>query len=221
MVELLDKKTTVFVKTILNHWENCRREFPWRKTKNPYYILVTEILLRKTTASQVDKIYAQFFDKYPNPDFLANADHDEIKKLLKPLGFVNKRSEGLIKLSKQIKENYDGIIPNDSSKLMKLYGVGKYTSGGVMCLAYNIDSAMVDTNVIRVIERYFNFKSSKKRPRDDEKLWYFVKNMIPKGKCKEFNLGLIDFASSLCTSKNPKCIRCELKNSCDFYSVQF
>ena len=213
---LLDKKIKCFVKGILSYWDNCRREFPWRHTKDPYKILITETLLRKTTAKQVDALYHDFFNRYPDIDALANADVDELKKILTPLGMENRRSEGLKKLAKSIMEDYGGEIPKDHSHLMSLYGVGRYTAGGVMCLAYKIDSAMVDTNVVRVMERYFGFKSSRKRPRDDPGLWSFVKNLIPKGKCKEFNLGLIDFANEFCSSRKPKCDICSINKQCKF-----
>lgn len=128
-----------------------------------------------------------------------------------------KRSEELSKLSNYVVENYMGEIPDDMEKLIELQGVGKYTAGGVLCQAYQKDTAMVDTNVVRVIIRYFNFKSSRKRPRDDPKLWNFVKKLIPKGKCREFNLGLIDFATAICISRIPKCEICPLNINCRYY----
>lgn len=212
----LNEKKEHFSRIILNWWNSERREFPWRKTNNPYHILITEILLRKTTAKQVKSIYNDFFEKYPTIHKLADTNSKDLEKLLYPLGMEKKRSIELLKLSNVTIDNYKGKIPSTKEKLIELPGVGEYTAGGVLCQAYKKDSAMVDTNVVRVVTRYFSYKSSRKRPRDDPKLWSFVKELIPPGKCKQFNLGLIDFAGDICTSRNPKCQICPLSKMCDF-----
>ncbi|MGC9517481.1 MAG: hypothetical protein ACP5C3_07280 [Methanomicrobiales archaeon] len=215
-----DIKTNHFVKVILVWWENNRKDLPWRRTKNPYFLLVTEILLRKTTSKQVDNIYHKFFQKYPSVYDLRSADQKELENILFTLGMEKKRSKELLKISEIIVEDFKGIIPHKYEDLIKLPGVGRYTANGVICQAYKNDKAMVDTNVIRVVVRYFNFKSSKKRLRDDVNIWAFMESMIPLNKCKEFNLGLIDFASSVCTSKKPKCSKCDLNEFCSFFINQ-
>lgn len=212
----MNEKTNHFTEIVLNWWDTKRKKFPWRKTTKPYQLLITEILLRKTTAPQVNSIYTKFFEKYSTVLDLAEADCKDLKKLLYPLGMEKKRSKELLKLSNVIIKEYKEEIPSTEEELIKLPGVGKYTASGVLCQAYNKDSAMVDTNVVRVVTRYFSYKSPRKRPRDDPMLWSFVKSLIPHGKCKEFNLGLIDFAGDICTPKNPKCSVCPLNEYCDF-----
>lgn len=212
----MENKNSKFVTEILRWWELERRNFPWRNTTDPYIILVTEILLRKTTSGHVNSIHHPFFVKYPTIYELANADEIELKSIIKPLGLSNQRSKQLIKLAKIILNEYGGEIPANYSDLIKLPGVGKYTSSAVMCNVYNKDCAMVDTNVVKIVGRYFGFKSEKKPAYNDPKLWEFVEDLIPKGKSKEFNLGLIDFVSSFCTSKKPKCEKCPLNVYCNF-----
>ncbi|MBF4473928.1 hypothetical protein [Methanobacterium formicicum] len=212
----MDKIAHIFVETIIKWWKNEKRWFPWRYTEEPYFILVTEVLLRKTTAKQVNSLYNEFFTEYPTFKSLSCANRDKLKKLIAPLGLSNQRSGQLIKLSKVILEEHGGKVPSDYSKLLNLPGVGRYAAGAVMCQCYMQDEAMVDRNVIRVIGRYFNFKSDKKDPSTDLKLWDFTKYLIPIGKCKEFNLGVMDFANAICRAKNPKCSECLLSEFCEY-----
>lgn len=218
---ILDQKTNFFMRYIIEWWENHRRNFSWRNTDDPYYLLITEILLRKTTAEQVKSVYPIFLKKYPTVKDLYQADKKDLEKILYHLGMEKKRSKELLIMSKQIFEEYDGQIPLKFDELIKLKGVGRYTANGVLCQSFKKDSPMVDTNVIRVIVRYFDYKSSKKRPRDDLNLWLFVDKMIPEGKCKEFNLGLIDFATEICKIKNPNCNSCKLWKFCTYYEKNF
>lgn len=212
-------KNQIFVKFILSWWDTNRRDFPWRRTTNAYRLLITEVLLRKTTAKQVSSIYLEFFKNYSTITDLAEAEIDELETILYPLGMEKKRSKELSKMAKFIVEEYNGKIPPEIDQLMELYGVGRYTASGVLCQAYKVDHAMVDTNVVRVMERYFGFKSSKKRPRDDPELWSFTTTLIPKGKCKEFNLGLIDFAGDICNSRSPRCDLCKLSECCNYFKT--
>ncbi len=206
-----------FADQIISFYERCGRNFPWRKTRDPYVILVSEIMLRKTTAQQVSALFEKFFSKYPTLEDLAKADTNELKNLLRPLGMEHRRSEQLIKLAKILVEKHGGKVPTSVMDLMTLPGVGRYAASAVACLAYEKDEAMVDTNVVRVVTRYFGFKAKRKRPREDPTLWEFVKTLIPPGRCREFNLGLLDFASSICTARNPKCGECPLNVDCNFY----
>lgn len=213
----MDKKSLKFVETILTWWNTNKRPLPWRNTKDPYIILVTEILLRKTTATQVNSIFYEFFDEYPTLKDLSHSDSKKLKKLISSLGLSNQRTEQLLKLSNVIIEMYDGNVPSNYSQLLDLPGVGRYVAGAVMCQSYYKDESMVDTNVIRVIGRYFDFKSEKTDPSTDSKLWDFTKSLIPEGKCKELNLGIIDFANAICISKVPKCPICPLRIYCSYY----
>lgn len=213
----MEEKEEYFIKQAISWWKNERRDFPWRRTNDPYRILITEILLRKTTANQVNSIYHEFFREFPSIHHLAVSSEEKLEKILYPLGMEKKRSKELSKLSIYLVENHRGQVPANMEKLLELHGVGRYTAGGVLCQAYKKDTAMVDTNVVRVMIRYFGFESSRKRPRDDSKLWDFVEKLIPKGKCRDFNLGVIDFATAICISKKPKCEICPLNRYCDYF----
>ena len=184
---------------------------------NFYKIFLTEILLRRTTSTQVNSIYYEFFNKYPTIESLALSKKEDLERVIKCLGLSKQRSVQMIKMANLIMEQYGGVIPRSYDELLRLPGVGMYTVGGFLCLVHNIDVSMVDTNVIRVVIRYFNVKSTKTEIWTDKEIWKFVKNLIPKGKCKEFNLGLIDFANAICIPKKPKCEICGLNSECYFF----
>ena len=207
-----------FVTHILDFYNTHGRDFPWRKTENPYKIFLTEILLRRTTSTQVESIYFKFFDKYPTINSLATGDKKELEQLIKGLGLSKQRSVQINNLANVIMEQPSGIIPKTYNELIKLPGVGMYTAGGFLCLFGGENVSMVDTNVVRVVSRYFNFKSTKTESWTDEKLWKFVKDLIPKGKCREFNLGIIDFANAVCIPKKPRCDICNLNNECYYFN---
>lgn len=207
----------VFSEYILSFYSTQHRNFPWRQTKDPYKILLTEILLRRTTSTQVNSIYHKFFEEFPSIKSLALADKNDLETIIKQLGLSKQRSKQMIKMAKIVVEKYNGVIPKSYDELIKLPGVGMYTVGGFLCFLCNKDVSMVDTNVVRVISRYFNFKSKKTESWTDKILWKFVRDLIPQNYCKEFNLGLIDFASIICIPKNPKCEICYLNSECHFF----
>lgn len=169
----LSKHKDLFAQKLLKWWESNKEEFPWRKSTDPYKVLIAEILLRKTTSQQVLKVYEVFLEKYPNVITLAQASLADLKGILRPLGMEHKRSDLLLKLACTIKNTYGGIIPYSLNELLKLPGVGRYVASGVLCLAHKEDVPMVDTNAIRVIQRVFGFRSTRARAKDDPEVWAF------------------------------------------------
>jgi len=208
------EEEAVFAKKLLIWHKKNALKFPWRETKDPYKILLAEILLRKTTRSQVKELFEELIKRYPNSEKLASAEIKELEKIIEPLGMQRKRALLLIKLAKTIVENYQGSVPEDRNELLKLPGVGPYSANAVLCLAYGKQLPLVDTNVIRVVERVFQIKSRKARARTDPMVWSFVEKLIPKGKAREFNLAILDFANLVCAPRNPKCRTCPLKEIC-------
>jgi len=217
VVQKLYNDKELFSKLILEWWHKHKRDYPWRCTDDPYFILIAEMLLRKTTAQQVEKIYNTFLSKYPSPEILAEADEDYLKELLRPLGMEHKRAELLKKFGLTVKEVYNGEIPSEIEELLKLPGVGMYAANAVLSFVYSKDLPLLDTNFIRVIQRVFGIKSEKTRARDDKKLWEFAQKLIPPGDSKHFNLAVLDFAALVCRAKNPKCNLCVMKEICNYY----
>jgi A/G-specific adenine glycosylase len=207
----------IFSKRLLAWWKNNKRDFPWRHTNDPYAVLIAEMLLRKTTAQQVDGLYKALIGKYPNAKSLSEADENELRDMIKPLGMEHKRAKLLKEVSRVIIESYKGLIPSEQKELLQLPGIGPYAANAVLSFSHAQNVPMVDTNFVRLTERVFGFKSSRARARDDKRIWEFAETIVPKGRSKEFNLAVIDFAASVCGARVPKCEACPLTFICVFF----
>lgn len=211
-------KKRIFAQRLLSWFSANKGSFPWRETRNPYKILIAEMLLRKTTRKQVMKIFPEFIEKYPDVSSLKVASTNEIERVITTLGMEHQRAYLLKALAERLMADFDGRIPLRHEALLSLPGVGPYAANAVMCFCLDMKKPLVDTNVIRVVQRVFSFDSSKKRPRTDPKMWEFVSRLIPNEKASAFNLSLLDFAAVVCTPKNPKCSDCPLTGICDHHA---
>jgi len=179
---------------------------------------MAELLLRKTTAKQVQQIYLKVINQYPSPYVLSKASHSVLREIIRPLGMENTRTELLIKLGKELVEKYGGALPNDFKKLTTLPGVGQYAASAVLSFSFGCDVAVVDTNVIRILQRFFNIKSAKARAREDPSIRTFANELVPTNKSKVFNYAVLDFGAEICTALKPKCSLCPLTAFCIFFN---
>ena len=204
---------------ILLKWRdknNLDSLYPWRNSKSKYKILLSEVLLKKTTRKQVAKEWDSIVSHYRNFSDIQKANSREIKKVLRPLGLEHTRSKHLKELSKKILDDCDGVIPKTKNELLSLPGVGPYTANAVLCFAFGHDVSMLDVNILRVLKRVFSLDAENSRDRTNKKLWEFVESLPPKGKGKAFNYAILDFAGEICTASNPKCNKCPMSKICDY-----
>lgn len=200
---------------IIIKWGMCHlRDFPWRKTKNPYKILIAEIMLHRTQANQVKEIYEDFIIEYPDFCSICRTDPDIISFELEKLG-LHWRAKLLYKLSCKICEEFDGNIPTKKNDLIQLPGIGHYIASAFLCFAYNQPYPLLDTNTIRILGRVFGLKitDSSRRSKQYENLMY---SFLSSGNCKKFSLSLIDFGNSVCTPRTPLCDECPINQFCCF-----
>lgn len=205
-------KEETFSQRLLEWFSSNARSFPWRQEIDPYRILVAEKLLQQTTYGHVMKVYDVFFEKFPNIQSLAEADVSDIEDIIRRLGFQRQRAKQFKKIGSAILSEYKGKIPSTKKDLMKLDGIGDYVANAVLCFAFNKDKPIVDMNVRRVVGRYFGWKGIK-----DKEIEKRLAKLIPKGKAKQFNWGIIDFSSSIC-SRKPKCKMCFLSEHCSHFN---
>ena len=206
-----------FNKTLLDWWKTNKRDFPWRHTRDPYTILIAELLLRKTTAKQVSEVYPIFIKIYSSPDKLHRAETSDIKKMIATLGIEHKRAELFKKFGTYIVTEVKGKIPYSKDQLLRIPGVGEYAANAVLSFSCGEDVPTVDTNFIRLIERFFGIKSEKKRARTDRKIWDFAQQLVPTGRSRDFNLAVLDFCAVVCTARKPHHSECPLSKLCDYY----
>jgi len=214
-----ESKARDFVERIISWYRKygCH-DLPWRRTSDPWAVLVAAFLLRKTTSKQVLRVYSRFLEKFPTPEAVLKADEAEIRELIRPLGIEHQRARHLKEVARAVVKNYGGKVPCSKEELKKLPGVGEYIASEVLLVAYGQPEPLLDRNMIRVLERVFSIRSSKKRPHTDPELWRFAKMLVPRDPrlAKEFNYGVLDFARQVCLARRPKCSLCILRSLCAY-----
>ena len=194
------------------------RDYPWRETKDPYSIMVAEVLLQRSDADTVAPIYQAFLNRYPTLDKLADAKLEDIRFILQPLGLFF-RAERLSQTAKILVEN-QSKIPERETELLKLPGIGKYTARAICSQAFGQPAAVLDTNVIRILERFFDIKGTRVKSRC-RILWNAAETVAPDSEVGYWNLTLLDFGAKVCTARNPKCSQCHLAQRCCWFRGNF
>ena len=202
---------------LLKWYAEYGRDLPWRRTSDPYKILVSEVMLQQTQVDRVIPKYHEFLQRYPTLKDLAKAAPEKVRQTWFPLGY-NVRPYRLHSIACEAVEQYGGQIPRDAEKLQAMKGIGRYTAGAVRSFAFNEDAPILDTNVIRVLHRVFLAEGDPKTQKT--KLWAMSEALIPKGKRYDFNQALMDFGAIVCTARKPYCLLCPMRDFCKAYPVE-
>ena len=189
------------------------RKLPWRETRDPYKILVSEIMLQQTQVDRVTPKYREFLSRYPTLAALARAKAAELRRVWYPLGY-NVRPMRLRQIARRALKEHDGRIPDSYDGLLAMDGIGRYTAGAVLSFAFQQDAPILDTNVVRLLSRYFGVRGEPKRGPVRRRLWRLAGAVIPKGKGYLINQALMDFGAMVCTARSPRCPTCALRRSC-------
>jgi A/G-specific adenine glycosylase len=208
-------RSRYFRKRLLAWFAEHSRDFPWRMTSDPYRLLMAEVLLQRTQAPQVRDHYAAVLSRFPQPQALAAAPVGVVAETIRPLGLA-KRAPLLKRLGEDLSSRFQGNVPADADELASLPGVGRYIAGATACFAFELPTAVVDVNAIRVFSRFFGVTSRRSRPREDAGIWAFAQTLVPPRRAVDYNRALIDFASLVCRPRNPVCTQCPLQRRCLF-----
>lgn len=210
------KKLERIANKIIEWYEiNGRKGFPWRRTENPYNILIAELMLQRTHAvEQVLPVYNDFLAKYPNVEKLSVASVEDIKTTINSLGLQNIRSRRFKELALIITKEFGGKIPTQHNDLKSLPGVGEYIANSVLCVAFDVRRPMVDANFGRVLGRIFYGEED--YPPSKDKTKRMADGLLPRTQFKEFNWGIIDFGALICRPKAPLCSACPLAKKCSY-----
>jgi A/G-specific adenine glycosylase len=207
------KRIRIFQRKLLHWYALYGRDLPWRHTRDPYHILVSEMMLHQTQVARVIEKYNEWLAIYPTFEALAAAPLDEVRQLWRPLGY-NFRPERLHKIAKFVVDELDGKLPNQPDELMTFHGIGRYTAGAILSFAFHQDAPIVDTNVRRLITRIFGIRGDPTRIAVKRRIWQLAEEMIPAGKAHVFNQALIDFGALVCTARDPACSTCVINEMC-------
>lgn len=211
MVVVPRREKRAFHDELLAWSEENLRSFPWRETMSPYEVLVAEVLLGATMATKVESLYAEFLDRYPDFESLAEADVDELANLLEPLGLQNRRAKAFGKIGQRYR---DEPLPQDLDQLLELPYVGPYAANATLCFAFGERRPILDTNVAQIYERAFDVELDVESPES----WAFAEAMLPETEVRRYNLALLDFGAKVCVSGTPKCEVCFFTHLCRYYS---
>jgi A/G-specific adenine glycosylase len=207
---------TFFSKRIISWYEENKRDLPWRLTRDPYKIWLSEIILQQTRVAQGLPYYQHFVENFPDVTSLANAKEDRVLRLWQGLGYYS-RARNLHACAKKVRDQHDGIFPSTYEGLKELPGIGAYTAAAIASIAFGEPVAVVDGNVFRVLSRVFGI--DKDISGNEGKNYFFKKanELIDHGRPDLFNQSMMEFGALHCTPKNPKCDSCIFMKTCFAY----
>jgi len=203
---------------LLQWYKRNARDFPWRKTKDPYAIWISEVMLQQTQVATVIPYYEKFMKTFPTIQSLAQAHLSKVLKVWEGLGYYS-RARNLHQASQIIESHWNGKIPDDLKDLLNLPGVGKNTAGAILSIAFNKTVPILDGNVKRVLSRLFAVSGNPVKGKTEGLLWRLSDSLIPKGRASLFNQALMDLGAMICVPKDPQCLECPLCDLCKAWSV--
>jgi A/G-specific adenine glycosylase len=202
-----------FRRTLLAWYRAHGRDLPWRRTDDPYHILVSEVMLQQTQVDRVLPKYQEWLAKDPSLEALARADEHEVTQTWRPLGY-NIRPQRLHAIARESVVRYGGQLPSDEATLLSFKGIGQYTAGAIRSFAFRQRAAILDTNVARVLFRVFVSRGDVKAHAMRRHLWSVSEALVPRKHVFDFNQALMDFGATVCTARKPKCDACPMTKLC-------
>jgi A/G-specific adenine glycosylase len=218
----LKTKNSKLVSQLLDWFSKNARDLPWRRTRNPYAIWVSEIMLQQTQVKTVIPFWERWMRKLPTIETAAKAPSAKIHKLWEGLGYYT-RVRNLQKAAHVIVEKYDGKFPEKFDDVLALPGIGRYTAGAICSIAFNQPTPILDGNVIRVLTRVFGIAENPKEKETNARLWQLAEELVQNSKlkiknskpcCSHLNQSLMELGALVCTPRNAQCLICPVKKLC-------
>lgn len=205
-----------FIETLLSWFAANKRQLPWRATRDPYRIWVSEVMLQQTRVSTVIPYYERFIKTFPNLRSLARAEDNRLMKAWEGLGYYA-RARNLREAARTVVSQHGGALPPSRDELLHLKGFGAYTAASVASLAFGEDCAAVDGNVMRVLSRLFAIESDLRHPSARREFQRLADALLPAGKSGAFNEAMMELGAMVCKPKNPNCDGCPVRRYCRAY----
>ena len=202
-----------FAKKLLGWYQENKRDLPWRKTKNPYYIWISEIILQQTRVNQGMDYYLRFIQNYPQIEDFAKAHLDQILKDWEGLGYYS-RARNMHQTAQKILHEYQGHFPQKYKDLLTLKGIGPYTAAAIASIAFEEKIAAVDGNVYRVLSRFYAEKTPIDSTQGQKLFFEYAQALISEENPGDFNQAMMELGATICLPKNPQCSFCPLQGDC-------
>jgi A/G-specific adenine glycosylase len=201
-------------KALLGWFAETARDLPWRRTKDPYAIWVSEIMLQQTRVPAVVPYYERFLHRFPTVERLARARLDTVLKIWEGLGYYS-RARHLHAAARKIVTEFDGRLPATREELLTLPGIGRYTAGAIASIAFGRREPLVDGNVTRVLCRVFRIRGNARDVAVQKRIWTIAEKLVPEGHAGQFNQALMELGSEICLPRDPRCDECPVSRVCE------
>ena len=201
-----------FRRRLMRWFRREGRDLPWRRTRDPYRVIVSEFMLQQTQVARVEGFYHRFLDRYPDIHALAGAPPAAVRESWQGLGYY-RRAANLHRLAQEVVGELDGVVPSEPAELRRLPGVGRYTAGAVASFAYERSTPAVDTNVARVLRRAFHPRLP--RIGGEQRLWETAERLVPRAGSAAwtFNQGIMELGALICTARAARCGECPVRTA--------
>jgi A/G-specific adenine glycosylase len=209
----LDGAQASLGRALLDWYVGVRRALPWRATRDPYYIWVSEIMLQQTQVATVIGFYERWIKRFPSVEALALAEEHDVLRAWEGLGYYS-RARNLQRAARQIVALHGGRLPHQLEELRRLPGIGPYSAGAIASIAFGSDEPAVDGNIIRVLTRLFSLAGDPKRAPLQGRIWALARALIPRGRAGDFNQALMELGATCCTPRAPRCSACPVARHC-------
>ncbi|MGD9023031.1 MAG: A/G-specific adenine glycosylase, partial [Deltaproteobacteria bacterium] len=207
---------SLITEQLLSWYARHQRDLPWRQTRDPYCIWVSEIMLQQTQVETVIPYYYRFLSRFPTVQLLAAASLDEVLKVWENMGYYA-RARNLHKAAREVNDRCGGEIPRAWNELVDLPGVGSYTAAAILSMAFGQKAPALDANGRRVLSRVFAIDQPLDRSRTQHQLAELARKLLPDRDPGSFNQALMDLGSDICTPRKPLCVSCPIQNLCQAY----
>ncbi len=199
----------------LTEWyQENQRLMPWRGTRDPYRIWISEIMLQQTQVATVTDYYNRFVQQFPTVKALADSGIHDVLKAWEGMGYYA-RARNLHRAARDIVERYESRIPDNLNDLLSLPGIGEYTAGAILSIAYGKKAPVLDGNVVRVLVRLFHITDDVTKPESRRVLWQISEQILPDRNVGNFNQALMELGALVCRPKHPSCLKCPVRGFCE------
>src|SRR6266700_1477104 len=206
-IDISQKNGRAFRRSLLRWYRQHGRDLPWRRTRYPYAILVSEFMLQQTQVATVLPYYSRWLRRFPDFASVARASQNDVLHAWQGLGYYN-RARNLRAAARIVRDRHRGILPGDIAAIRKLPGVGRYIANAVATFAFNQPVPIVEANSSRVLARLLDMRAPIDSAIGREKLWAYATQLVPKCNAARFNSALIDLGAIVCLADKPKCSVC-------------
>jgi len=198
---------------LLRWYDRHARDLPWRRTRDPYHVWVSEIMLQQTVVAAVVPYFQRFLVQFPSIAALAAADEQDVLRLWEGLGYY-RRARQLHRAAQVLRDEHQAVFPHDAATVRGLPGIGRYTAGAILSIAFDEPQPILEANTVRLLARLLAFAGDTRAAAGQELLWSAAERLLPRRGAGKFNQALMELGSQVCTPRNPRCNACPLATLC-------